>query len=405
MNMTSAHPGSPSQGAVLDGLLAATNAFRNGRAFALMGLTLLAAILVGGCASYLGMAARAPVLAGLGMLLAVLIGFYGMNAVGIALMQEAQGQQGSMADALLLSLFTGHRLICVALIEMLIVLAVAVAVALVLVVCKIPYLGPILLTFVFPVAAVVLGVVVFSLFYIMFPLAGPAVWSGCTTMQAIARLNVIARTRLISVVLQQVILFFILALTAGVIFTVLGIGLGITSGMTAGIVGVGGGDRLMALFMGYGSSFGGYGMGYGSGHLIASAIGGSLLVGAGFVVPALIATKGMCMIYLKAAEGIDFTAEEARMDERMRKVREKAEEARVRARQAAEQQMQKAREAAAAAQRTGQQPEASAAVDAVSAPPYTPDAAAVPAASTCPACAASVLPEDAFCGECGHRLK
>jgi hypothetical protein len=374
----------------LDALLAATSAFKNLRAIALMGMTLVSAILIGTIFSYLG----GGFLSLLGILLAMLVFFYGVSAVGVLLMREAQGQPPcAIADAVMYSLMTSHRLIAVALLELLIALGVSLAILLVFFICKIPGLGAFLFTFAFPAAALVLGVVFFSLFYIIFPLAGPAVWSGSSTFQTIARLNTVVRTRLMPVVIQQFILFVIVMFAAGIVFAIVGLGFAMATGLSGAVLSTGGmefGDMAMRA----------YGMGRGSGHMVAGMIGGSVLFAVAAVLPGLIATKGLCIIYLNGTQGLDFAQAEAQLESGMAAVKKKAEEARERARQMAEQAAQQAKPAPAAP------PSAAPAADAAApaAPAAAPAQAEASPVLQCPHCRAPVAASDAFCGECGGKL-
>lgn len=363
----------------LDSLMAATDAFKNVRAIMLLALTLVTAALVGGAFSVIAAKTFSFWLGGLGFLLAFIVFFYGINAVGIMIMRDAQGQEsGTMMDAVLLSLFSSHRLLGVAVLEFLIMLAVVVVIAVVLFICKIPALGPVLYTVVFPLSAIILGLLVFSLFYVMLPLAGPAVWAGCTVFQVIARLNVIARKKLVPVILNQLILLFITAFSASIIFFVVMTGVMFTASLSAGIIDIGGFgfDDLMNMS----------GRTGGSGHMIAGGIGGGLLFAIAAVIPMLIQMKGTCIIYLKTTADLDFAQAETQLGNSLDSVKKKAEEARDRARQLAEQQRSNAQAAAA-----------SAAASAANASP-----ASTPA---CPGCHAPASPDDAFCGECGHKLK
>ena len=157
----------------LASLLSATDAFKNVGAMILLALTFVAAALIGGAFAALAASTHSGVLGFIGFLLALGIVFYGLNAVGIMMMKDAQGLTQSITDAIMLSLYTSHRVLVVALLEGLIVLGAVLAVAVILFVCKIPFLGPIVYTAVFPLSAVILGVLVFSLFYVMLPLTGP----------------------------------------------------------------------------------------------------------------------------------------------------------------------------------------------------------------------------------------
>lgn len=349
----------------IESLIDATNAFKNVRAILLLGMTFICAGLIAAMLSMLGNSTGSVALMGLGGLLAFVVIFYGTNAVGILLMRDAQGQPvNAIMDAVLLSLFTGHRLIAVVVLEFLIFLLALLVIAIVLFVCKIPVLGPFLYTFVFPITALLLGVLVFSLFYVMLPLAGPAVWSGSTVFQVVARLNMIARTKLVSVILLEVLLFFIAAFAAMLIFMVVVTGVLMTTGLSASILdmggaGIGGIASLMAA------------MG-GSGYTLAIGIGGGFLFAIAAVIPGLIFTKGICIIYLDATKNVDFAQAEASINQGLASVKRKAEEARERARALSEQ--------------------------------HAPAVVAV-AALACPNCRLPVSADDLFCGNCAYKLK
>lgn len=412
----------PSSGLLnrFDSLISATEAFKNLRALALLGLSVLASVLCAVLFGWLG--SRAGFwLAGLGSLLAFVMFFYGVNAVGIMLMNEAQGQRElGMSDALLLSLYSSHRLIGVAILQFLIVIAAVAAVALILVVCKIPYLGTFLFTFVYPITAIFLGVLVFSLFYVMFPLAGPAVWSGATVFQVIARLQVIATKKLVSVILSQLLLFVIVGFASTVIFMVLGVGLALTTSVSMPIVGGDGGAMQMSMLAMrmMGGGMGDYGYGYGvgdgmggAGHMIAGGIGGGLLFAAAAVIPLLMLTKGFCLIYLNTTADLDFSKAEGQLEEKMRKAREAAEETRRRMEERAAELKKNngpvPAGAGSAGTVTASTMSAPADVPASLAPagaPVVTAPAAAAAPRACVSCHAPLEEGAAFCGECGKKV-
>lgn len=361
----------------LGSLMAATDAFKNVRAIVLLALTFIGAALTAAAFSAIAASAQMASVAAFGGLLALLVMFYGANAVGIMMMKDAQGHPlHAMMDAVLLSLFSSHRVLAVFLLECLIVLLAVLVIVLVLLVCKIPVLGPLLYTAVFPVASIVLGVLVFALFYVMLPLTGPAVWSGATVFEVIARLNLVVRARLVEVVLSQIVLFLISTFVAFVIFGMVGTGVAMTTGISAGILGgdSGGGGMagMMGMLMGGG----------GGGHAIAAGIGGGLLMAIAAVIPALIFTKGTCIIYLNTTRDLDFSASEARLGDGLAAVKRRGEEARERARQLAQQ----------------------IPVPAHAAAPGGGTPAATASVPTCPACHMVVAADDVFCGNCAHKL-
>lgn len=380
-------------------LVEATNAFRNVRAIVLLGLTFVGAALVAAVFGWLASSTGSTFVAGIGGLLSFAVVFYGANAVGILLMREVQGQPVlNIVDAVIASLQRSHRLVVVMLLQLLILLAAVIAVAVLLFICKLPFIGPLLLAVVFPLSALLLGVLVFSLFYVMLPLAGPAVWSGSTAFQTIAQLNAIARRRLVPLILLQVALLVITLFTAMLIFTVVFIGISMAGGLSAGIIGMGasGLDGMMN-----GMSFGG------TGHMVAVSVGGGLLLAIAAVVPGLIFAKGMCIIYLDVTRDIDFSQSEAGLQEGLSAMRKKASEAAEHAKALAEQ----ARPAAAAPvssnpARGSDMPHAPQSVQpTMPATPASEPAQRPVLRSMCPNCQSPIAPEDAFCGNCGFKLR
>ncbi len=408
----------PGLSTTLSSMLSAIDAFKNVRAMVLLALTFVASALIGGAFAALAASTHSSVIGFIGFLLAVGIVFYGLNAVGIMMMKDAQGlTQQSISDAVLLSLYTSHRVLAVAVLEGLIVLGAVLAIALVLFVCKIPFLGPLLYTVVFPLSAIILGVLVFSLFYVMLPLTGPAVWNGSTVFQVIARLSLVVRTRLIEVVLSLVLLFLMAGFVSLVIFGVIGTGVMMTAAMSAGILSmgdIGTGGMGMAGMMGM--MMGGAG---GGGYAIAGGLGGGLLVAIASVIPALIMTKGVCLIYLNTTRGLDFAASEAQIGDGLAAVKRRAEEARERARQLAEQHRPATAGNDANTGPAVVPPTAPTSAPASStSPPLAPlsalpsglpsglpPASAAAAGLSCPNCHVAVSPDDVFCGNCAHKLK
>jgi hypothetical protein len=322
MNQIETAPKSASLLSALDSLLAACDAFRNFRAILLMAMTFIVAVLVGGVLTFLASKTELAILGLLGMLLVLVILFYGANAVGILLMHDVQDQaQHDVMAAMMQSLGTGHHLIGVAILAFLAMVAAYLLVALLLLFCKIPFMGPVIFTLVFPLSAVFLGVLTFALFYVMMPLAGPAVWSGSSMFEAITSLMTIARTRIISIVTHQIVLFVIVMFVAGIIFGVMALGMLGTFGLAGRILGFGG----MNFFSGLSGEIDGY--------QVAGGIGGGLLYAVAAVIPALVAIKGSCIIYLNAIQGLDFGQAEQQLKSGLAAARKKAEEARERARQ------------------------------------------------------------------------
>lgn len=378
-------------------LLDATSAIGNWRALVLFAASTVAAVLVFGL--LVATQSAAGVL--LGAVLGWLLAFYGVNAVGIMLMDATRdGESRTPMQAVAASLLTSHRLLLVGLLAFAGLLALLIGVAILLLLCKLPVIGPLLFAVVMPLSALLLGLTLFTLAYVFYPLAASAIWSGATVMEAAGNLLAIARKRLVAVVLQEVVLmlivFFVALILLGIVFS----GLGLTTMMSAGIVGGGEGGLqslgIMAMGMG---SMGMGGLGGGGGYVLAGGLGTTLLLALAGIVPGLIALQGFCQIYLSSLEGLDsgdarrvLAATLQKTQEKMREAREKVE-------------AQARRPVTPAAAETPVSPSAPATPAAPVVPAVETSAPVAPAAAAaCPACRMPVEPDDVFCGHCGQRI-
>jgi hypothetical protein len=357
-------------------LLDALDAMGRWRAFAILVATFLVFAVVMAALMSLSAYAGLHLGPGFGTALGFLSGLVGLfvmlagaNAAGVMLMDETRGQPPrSAGDALAFALFTTHRLIAVGLIEGLLFLAYLIVLSLMLFACKIPWLGPVLYAVVFPVGAVVTGLVVFTLLYVAFPLALPAIWNGAGVMATLSMLSAIARQRLASTVISELLLGLLVAVVAGLIGAILMIGTSATVSLSLLIVSVGGGEGGMDLLGGLmGMVMGG--LDGGSGYAVAFGFGIAVLFLCGALLPLLVALKGVGGIYLRVTEGLSLGDAETRFRSGLGKVTARASEARERALGASSRQ--------------------------------TP--AAVPPTRQCPACHGSLAADDVFCQHCGQR--
>ena len=377
-------------------LLDATSAIGNWRALALFAASTVAAVLVFGL--LVATQSAAGVL--LGAVLGWLLAFYGVNAVGIMLMDATRdGESRTPMQAVAASLLTSHRLLLVGLLAFAGLLALLIGVAILLLLCKLPVIGPLLFAVVMPLSALLLGLTLFTLAYVFYPLAASAIWSGATVMEAAGNLLAIARKRLVAVVLQEVVLmlivFFVALILLGIVFS----GLGLTTMMSAGIVGGGEGGLqslgMMAMGMG---SMGMGGLGGGGGYVLAGGLGTTLLLALAGIVPGLIALQGFCQIYLSSLNGLDASDARRALATTLQKTQEKMREAREKV------EAQARRPVAPTAPDTPASPAAPTMPAAPAVEASAPVAAAAPAAAVCPACRMPVEPDDVFCGHCGHRV-
>lgn len=363
-------------------LLDSIDAIRNWRAVALLLGTLVAMGVVIALGTLLGRVSVA--LTFLFVLAGFLVMFYGANACGMMIMDEAKGQASRpVMAAVTQSLATSHRLILVFLLLGALYLAAFIVLAIVLFICKIPFIGPVLYAVVFPVSVVVFGIAMFALPMVVFPLSAPAIWNGARTMECVSQLLAIARKRLLTVMLMMIAVAFIAGVVAFLIGIILFYGAAVTTLASAPILGMGGLGGVMGMMDG---GMAGMSMGGAMGHAIGAGIGGGILFAIAFTLPGMVYLRGACTVYLRAVDGLDLAAEQADIDARLAAAKARAQE-------------YAAREPA---------PPPVAAPDAAPASPaHTPviDPTDPLLALACPKCHAAISVNDAFCGECGHRLQ
>ncbi len=409
MNPHSADTAGPIGGLSTDAfssLFQAISGLRNRRALVAMLGCLFAGILVAGLFSLLAVR-WGFFFALLGGLLMFVAGATGVNAAGLLLMDQAKGVPArSLSDAVMGGLLCIPKFIALGLALLLVSLVVFIAVALVYLVCKIPFLGPVLFVLVFPLSVVVLGLTLCGLFQCLF-LALPAIWEGSSITHAIAKALAIVRSRLVESMLLLTVVGFLSMLVGFIVFGVLIIGLIPSAGMMAGILGGDGLASVFGLLRGFGIDQGGYAGGGGRGssgaaYVVAAGIGGGLLWALAVSLVALVYLLGLNLVYLRVTEGLDVGATEAAMQAGFDDAKRRANELSQKAKDAAERARAQARASVAAAH-TGTS--AAAAPPAYSAAPAVSPPPAAPTTTPCPKCSAPVGADDLFCGVCGFKLK
>lgn len=388
----------------------AISGLRNRRAlFAMLGC-LFAGILVAGLFSFLAMR-MGFFMAFLGGLVLFVASATGVNAAGVLLMDQAKGVPArSLPDAVMYGLLCIPKFILLGLALLLVSLVVFIAIALVYLVCKIPFIGPILFVLVFPLSVVISGLTLCGLFQCLF-LALPAIWEGSTITHAIAQALAIVRSRLVESMLLLTVVGFLAMGVGFIVFGVLIAGLIPSTGMMAGILGGDGFGSMMGLLRGFGGeSGGGYSGsrgGGGGGYAIAAGIGGGLLWALSASLVSLVYLLGLNLVYLRVTEGLDVGATEAAMKAGLNETKRRAAELSQKAKEAAERAREQARQSSAAAQAGAATMNPAAPPPAAMAPPAysaAPSAAAA-VAKPCPKCLAPTSGDDLFCGVCGTRLK
>jgi len=200
-------------------------------------------------------------------------------------------------------------------------------------------------------------------------------------MATVARLWAVLRQRLLMVFMNWILLSLLVAVVGTLVMAIVSIGTMVTLPVSVSVIGQGIGGAGFSDLLAFGT-YGGFGGGQASGYVLAGIFGSAILAFIAFTLPGLVHTKGVCLIYLAAVEGLELDAAEAAMAQRVADVKQRAEAAQERARQT-----------------TPRTPP----------PPTMPIAEAAPATegamSFCPKCGVSVNAGDMFCESCGHRLR
>ena len=244
---------------------------------------------------------------------ALFVAFYGGNAAGILVMDDARGQPPrEIADALRASLATAHRLL---LLFLLVLIVYAIGAALLwglLWLCRTavagPVAGPLLFGALVPVGVLGVGLAALALLAVIVPLAAPGVWSGARVGVLARRLGVLVRRRLLLVVLLMAAVSVLTAGMGAVVTFVVMAGGRVVSELGVAVVGVDvPAQQLMGGLLGYGlRSQGAAGAPLGStAHASAALVGGGLVFALALVLPGLVYLRGTCAVYLALVADLD----------------------------------------------------------------------------------------------------
>lgn len=295
----------PSLLPALSRVLASIDAPRNLRAlYALLAAFCFAGLMLASAQSAL--AREHPLTGAAWMGLGLAVAFFGVNATGLMLMDQARGlpvrdPQDAFADALR----CGHRVLLAVLACLALAMLTAGLLAGLLWTTRWPVIGAPLLALVLPVAVLVLGSLAFVLVVLVGPLAGPAVWAGRRTRGVLSLLRERLRHGLPETALLVATVYLLTALaTAAVSFVVVSGGR-----LMAGLAILGAGvelpaGQLLAGLMGLGPR----GLGASGVPLQGGALGTAALVGGGvvfaiaLVLPTLVWLRGCCAVYLAVTE-------------------------------------------------------------------------------------------------------
>ena len=303
----------------LTSLFGAINGLRNRRA-----LIAMMACLVGGVVVFVLLSAMGAFMSFIGALIYMVAAFTGINAAGLLHMDDARGiSPRSTVDALVYGLMCIPKLIALAILLFLVELAVFLVIAILLFICKIPFLGPVLFAVVFPVSVVVAGITVLGLFLCML-LSLPAIWQGASIMRALSQTLAIARSRIVEAILLLAVIWLLAGIVAVIVFGVLFSGLIPTGALSASILNLGGIGSMMGGMGGMGMGGMGSMGGGGVGHGIAAGLGVAVLFAIAGSLVAQVYLLGLCLVYLRVTEGLDLSATEAALRQKLEEARSRA---------------------------------------------------------------------------------
>lgn len=337
-----------------------------------------------------------PVPAGiLLVLLALTVVFYGVQAAGILMADEAAGRPPrAAADAVRVALAGGHRWLGVLLLAAAAYAGGLVGLVLLLLACKLPLAGPVLFALVFPVAVVVAGVAMLAIPLLVVPLTGPPAWSGADPAQNLANLWRRFVRRPAEVLVPMAALLWLSLLVAALSYFAAFAGTALVGTLSWTLLGVAAaatpGSGVPAAAMGYAS---------------AGFAGGSLVWSAASALPLLVYLRGACEVYQglgvvggrpAAARSDQSTVPGTLQYEAAVGILSRAEPT-------------PSSLATTVTMMRQPTPEAPAGVDLDlpldPLPPAPPPPPPAPPVLRCPACGFRVLREDRFCGSCGSTLQ
>lgn len=354
-------------------ILGALDATANWRALLLTASSVAVFLLIFGAGAMLAARTFSPLLAGISSLIAIGLLILGLSASGFIMMDAAhETPPRDIFEALISSVISAHRLILALLVLVAAYLVWLILLGLLLLLCKLPGLGPMLYTLVFPLSVLVTGIFTIFMTYAGMGVIAPSVWDGGNVMDTIARLWAIARERFMSLLVLSILLGLLSGVVGALVFGVLLSGLLLVGGFSTAILGVHLAPGIMIM-----SGMGAMEMMNNAGsYMTAAMLGGGVLFCLAAAIPINVSLLGTCINYLKLTESLDISRAQQEIQAKLEEARKRAEAARARA------------QAKIAA---------------------TSPIPAVEAGSTsigvCPSCNSQVAADDIFCGNCGTKLR
>ena len=293
-----AQPGDPEALRALNSVLQSIESVRNSRALYLLLLSFaLSGLLVTQAMGAMAREAVWPTALWAGA--AFFTVFYGSNAAGLVLMDEALGRPLRYpADAIRDALGGAHRLLLVVLAVLAGVgLLVGAALAL-LQASRLPGVGPAMLGMAVPLVVPALGLAVLAMVALVGPMAAPAVWFGMAPGAVLALLGRQARQRFAHTVLLAAAVSLMSAAVAGLVSFVVLTG---SRALLALMLLVPGVDLAQQPFM---AAMFGVGLQQlpdapaWSAHTQMARTGAGVVFALGLVLPAVVYLRGLCELFL-----------------------------------------------------------------------------------------------------------
>ena len=233
--------------------------------------------------------------------------FYGSNAAGLVLWDDARGRRPprDAHQALRDALGCGHRLLLVLLAVGVLALAGLAVLAGALWLTRLPWIGPTLFGLRLPAAVLAVGGALLAGATVVAPLSAPAVWSGLSVRDTLALLLRHVRRRLVFVALLSGAVGALAALVGALTTFVVMSGGRVVAALAVVAAGVDVPPRLlMAGLFGHGlRSLGAAGAPISaSPHAQAALVGGGLVFVIALVLPALVYLRGNCAVFLALEE-------------------------------------------------------------------------------------------------------
>lgn len=313
-------------------LMRAAEGLTQWRVLGLSFLTWLAGglVMVGG--QMLATRAGSMLLALLFLIIASVVFSAGMSAVGILLQDKAKDvEQRSMSAAIRAGLLCVPRFIMFGLLVLAVVLGLCLVAAIVYFVCKIPFIGPILLFFAHPVMVIAASVFFIALYWVAAPLLAPAIWDGRSLRRAVSLVLAVVRTRLVPLVLMLLALYIVITVITLVVFTGFIPGFAYMTAIASGVIG----PSMMASMGGMGNSAA-FGAMASSGHMMAGTLSTVILFAVLMALTMQVMIMGVNIIYLMVTDGLDEQGTEESLQAGIDLAREKARQAQGMAREAAD---------------------------------------------------------------------